>query len=189
MKSLINSSLVFLWSCWNCSGQGLKWNFNACRCWEMFISVAAWATCSFQHCRPFCSPSLAWARGGCNKVCCPGLACLLSVRQEFFCGHWSWCLLICSADIESVPHGSILGPILLSLCMPPPAFLIWQFIGISLHCYVDDMQLYISFKSDDLSKLSTLQDCLMATKDWISDIFLQLNTDKTEVSHHREHFW
>ena len=42
-------------------------------------------------------------------------------------------------------------------------------------------QLYFSFKSSDLNKLSILKDCLSSIKDWMSQNFLQLNPDKTEV--------
>ena len=80
-----------------------------------------------------------------------------------------------------LPQGSILGPILFSLYMLPLGLLISQFKCMSYHCYVDNTQLYISINSNELGKLSTLYDCLTAIKIWMSDNFLQLNPDKTEV--------
>ena len=81
-----------------------------------------------------------------------------------------------------VPQGSILGPTLFSLYMLPLGLLISPFKCMSYHCYADNtLLLYISVNSNDLGKLSTLHDCLTAIKIWMSDNFLQLNSDKTEV--------
>ncbi len=51
--------------------------------------------------------------------------------------------------------------------------------GISFHCYADDTQLYISTKPDETSKLSKL--CVKNIKDWMTNIVLLLNSDKTEI--------
>ncbi len=53
--------------------------------------------------------------------------------------------------------------------------------GISFHCYVDDTQLYISTRPDETSKLSKLTECVKNFKDWMTNNFLQLNSDKTEI--------
>ncbi len=79
-----------------------------------------------------------------------------------------------------VPQGSVLGPLLFSLYMLPLGKIISSF-KISCHCYADDIQLYIYFSPDRLEKLSLLQNCLASINKWMSDNFLQLNNDKTEV--------
>ncbi len=50
--------------------------------------------------------------------------------------------------------------------------------GISFHCYADDTQLYISTKPDETSKLSKLTECVKNIKDWMTNNFLLLNSDK-----------
>lgn len=42
---------------------------------------------------------------------------------------------------------------------------------MSYYCNEDDAQLYFSFSSDGFSKLCTLQNCLKAIKDWMSEFF------------------
>ncbi len=53
--------------------------------------------------------------------------------------------------------------------------------GISFHCYADDTQLYISTKPDETSKLSKLTECVKNIKDWMTNNFLQFDSDKTEI--------
>ncbi len=80
-----------------------------------------------------------------------------------------------------VPQGSVLGPILFALYMLPLGKIIRHFNGIAYHCYADDIQLYISFKPQNMAKLSVLNNCLESIKNWMSDNFLQLNANKTKV--------
>ncbi len=53
--------------------------------------------------------------------------------------------------------------------------------GISFHCYADDTQLYISTIPDETSKLSKLTECVRNVNDWMTNHFLLLNSDKTEI--------
>lgn len=56
----------------------------------------------------------------------------------------------------SVPQGSVLGQILITLYSLPFGQLINKFKGIFFHCYSDNIQFYISFKPQHVSKLSVL---------------------------------
>ncbi len=53
--------------------------------------------------------------------------------------------------------------------------------GISFHCYADDTQLYISTKPDETFKLSKLTECVENLKDWTTNHFILLNSDKTAI--------
>lgn len=77
-----------------------------------------------------------------------------------------------------VPQGLVLGPLLFLIYLLSA---ISSFEDISYHCYANDIQLYISFKPHDLSKLQLLNDCLDLMKRWVAANSLQLNEGKTEV--------
>lgn len=80
-----------------------------------------------------------------------------------------------------VPQGSVLGPILFTLYLLPLRDILGTFKEVSYHCYADDIQLYISFSPQNVKKLSILQNCVEAVKNWMAANYLSLNTRKTEV--------
>uniref|UniRef100_A0A669AZZ0 Reverse transcriptase domain-containing protein n=1 Tax=Oreochromis niloticus TaxID=8128 RepID=A0A669AZZ0_ORENI len=80
-----------------------------------------------------------------------------------------------------VPQGSVLGPLLFLIYLLPLQHILSPFEDIRYYCYADDIQLYMSFKPEDVSKLQILNVCLESIKGWMADNFLQLNEEKTEV--------
>ncbi|XP_041946065.1 uncharacterized protein LOC121707480 [Alosa sapidissima] len=79
-----------------------------------------------------------------------------------------------------VPQGSILGPVLFSLYMLPLGNIIRRH-GIDFHSYADNTQLYLSVSPNDTSPIANLIQCIERMNTWMSNNFLQLNKDKTEV--------
>ena len=52
----------------------------------------------------------------------------------------------------------------------------------SVHCYVDDKQLYCAFTpgKDELEVLGQMEQCISELRNWMSKNMLKLNYDKTE---------
>ena len=83
--------------------------------------------------------------------------------------------------LYGVPQGSILGPILFLLYISEIEK-IAQLHGFSVHVFADDMQLYISFKRNNLlSTLSSIEHCLRHIKYWMASKFLKINEGKTQL--------
>jgi hypothetical protein len=81
---------------------------------------------------------------------------------------------------SGVPQGSILGPLLFNLYMLPLGQIIKN-TQVSYHSYADDTQLYLALSPTDKDPLGSLCDCLDQINSWLSQNFLQLNKEKTEV--------
>src|SRR4029434_8739295 len=79
-----------------------------------------------------------------------------------------------------VPQGSILGPLLFSLYMLPLDSVIRRY-NINYQSYADDTQLYFSVTPNNYSCIVCLVNCIADINVWMSQHFLQLNQDKTEV--------
>ena len=79
-----------------------------------------------------------------------------------------------------VQQCSILGPVLFNLYMLPLGDVIRK-CNVESHSYADDTQLHVSVSPDDLSPLESLINCLLVINTWMSQNFLQLNEDRTDV--------
>ena len=82
---------------------------------------------------------------------------------------------------HGVPQGSILGPTLYTLYTKAIQE-IAQNHNMIAHMYADDCQLYIALnKESQTNTENTIAECLSAIKRWMSESFLKLNAEKTQV--------
>ena len=82
-----------------------------------------------------------------------------------------------------VPQGSCLGFLLYIIYCSKLFNIIERHLPNS-HCYVDDSQIYLSFKPDDLSSqqnaITAMQNCIDDIRSWMEHDKLLLNDEKTE---------
>ena len=82
-----------------------------------------------------------------------------------------------------VPQGSCLGPLLFSLYASKLFNIVESHLPNS-HCYADDTQLYIAFRSgndlEETAAITAMESCIADISQWMHSDKLKLNSDKTE---------
>ena len=80
---------------------------------------------------------------------------------------------------SGVPQGSVLAPILFTLCIKPLTSIISKF-GFSYRFYADDAQFYATFDADKTLDANVLTKCLKAVEQWLCCNKLKLKNSKTQ---------
>ena len=82
---------------------------------------------------------------------------------------------------SGVPQGSVLSPILFTMCIKPLSAIIDSH-SIIHHSFADDLQLQMSAPPDIISELlHSMQSCISDVKAWATANMLKLNDSKTEL--------
>ena len=81
----------------------------------------------------------------------------------------------------SIPQGSASGPILFALYTTDVIRIVQSF-SVQVHCYADDIQLYIHCRADEAdAALAHMLDCICAIDAWMRSNRLKMNPDKTQM--------
>ena len=81
----------------------------------------------------------------------------------------------------SIPQGSVLGPLLFSLCISPLSLIISKHKGIKFHFSADDSHVYVHLSQKNAcAAFEQMNRCLDDVTEWMSISKLKLNPDKTE---------
>ena len=82
-----------------------------------------------------------------------------------------------------VPQGSCLGPLLFIIYTRSLLDVVQDYLP-SVHCYVDDTQLYVSFSPADVTghsaAITAIERCIQVIRNWMHENKLLLNEAKTE---------
>ena len=86
--------------------------------------------------------------------------------------------------LYGVPQGSILGPILFILYTKEVSDIVHKY-SMQLKLYADDSTLYMKLNPANTSDInfviSTIQSCLCEIKNWMTNNYMKLNEDKTQL--------
>ena len=82
---------------------------------------------------------------------------------------------------HGVPHGSVLGPLLLNIYLLPMFDIFTDYPDIYFHTYADDLQLYLNCTDSPTYAPDRLSSCIKSIHHWLTSNSLKLNPTKTEA--------